>query len=78
MNQVEEIFKRVRFDEADRQIHEEFYRKVKDIAISIGSSTPKCREQSLAFTHLQEALMWVGVALSKQEKYQESVSNEQS
>lgn len=66
---TDEIFKRVTFDEADRAIHYDFYETIKEFAETIESITPKCREQSLAFTHLQEALMWIGAALAKQEKY---------
>lgn len=74
MGMVEQIFKRVTFDDVDKRIHQEIVEAIKQIAQVIDESTPDCAEKMLAFRALHLATMHFGNALSKQNKYDKSVS----
>ena len=37
------------------------------LALGISESTPVCREQSLAFTHLEQAVMWANASIARHE-----------
>ncbi|HEY6416342.1 MAG TPA: hypothetical protein VIX41_08895 [Acidimicrobiales bacterium] len=41
--------------------------KALDLARMIDADTPPSREQSLAFTHLEEAVMWANAAIARRE-----------
>lgn len=46
----------------------ELIRKIaKELAITINENTPHSREQSLAFTKLEEAVMWANAAIARNE-----------
>lgn len=47
--------------------------KAKELATMINDMTPASREQSLAFTKLEEAVMWANAAIARNEK-QETVT----
>lgn len=68
-NLVDEIFDRIVFDTEDRAYHFELYAKVKELARDIDSKAPNCAEKTLAFRAMHLALMHVGAALAKQDKY---------
>lgn len=68
-DKVNAIFNRVTFDGDDRQYHYDLYEKVKKLAVEIDANTPKCEEKDLAFRALHSALMYVGCAISKKDKY---------
>ena len=38
-----------------------------DLAYQIAEDTPVSREQSLAFTHLEQAIMWANAAIARHE-----------
>lgn len=67
--QVMEIFNRVTFDGEDRQFHYDLYEKVKVLAFEIDMACPDCADKTLAFRSLHLALMHVGSAISKKDKY---------
>lgn len=39
----------------------------KQFARFVISNTPECREQSLAITHIEEAIMWANAAIARNE-----------
>jgi hypothetical protein len=59
----------VTFDGDDRQYHYDLYTKVKALALDIDGHCPECAEKTLAFRALHLALMHVGNALAKKDKY---------
>lgn len=69
MSIVNDIFNRVTFDGDDRQYHYDLYTKVKSLASEIDANCPECAEKTLAFRALHLALMHVGSALAKKDKY---------
>lgn len=68
-NQIDDIFNRVVFDDDDRSLHFKMYAQIKDFCKSFDNEIPDCAEKTLAFRRLQEALMYFGAALAKNEKY---------
>ena len=69
MSLVNDIFNRVTFDGDDRQYHYDLYNKVKGLASEIDANCPTWEEKTLAFRALHLALMHVGSALAKKQKY---------
>lgn len=69
MSMVDEIFKRVTFDEHDREIHQLAREAIRIIAETMDNTAPDCAEKILAFRALHVALMHYGSALSKKDKY---------
>ena len=69
MSEINEIFTRVTFDGPDRQYHYDLYNKVKSLAEEIDKNAPDCAEKTLAFRALHLALMHVGSAIAKKDKY---------
>ena len=69
MSVVNDIFTRVTFDGDDRQYHYDLYNKVMGIAHEIDKSVPDCADKTLAFRALHLALMHVGCAIGKKDKY---------
>jgi hypothetical protein len=69
MSLVDDIFDRVVFDELDCAIQKESYGAVKQIAQVMDEAAPDCDEKMIALRSLHAAVMYFGVALSKQEKY---------
>ena len=47
-----------------RERYEYLRHRAKELALSILSFTPKSREQSLAITALQDAVMWANAAIA--------------
>ncbi|PZM65713.1 DUF7681 family protein [Paenibacillus dendritiformis] len=41
--------------------------KAKELAVLIDETTPKSREQSLALTKLEEAVMWANASIARNE-----------
>jgi hypothetical protein len=41
--------------------------KAKEFALLIAELTPKSREQSLAFTHIEDASMWANASIARRE-----------
>lgn len=66
---IDDIFNRVTFDGDDRQYHYDLYTKVKAFAKEIDANCPDCAEKTLAFRSLHLALMHVGSAIGKKDKY---------
>lgn len=66
---VEDIFARVTFDAEDRQYHYDLYNKVKQLAHEMDKSAPECADKTLAFRALHLALMHMGSAIAKKDKY---------
>jgi hypothetical protein len=66
---IDDIFNRVTFDGDDRQYHYDLYVKVKALAEEIDRNAPDCDEKTLAFRSLHLALMHVGSAFGKKDKY---------
>jgi hypothetical protein len=48
--------------------YEAIRRAVLDVAAIVVSSTPESREQSLAITHLEEAVYWANAAIARNER----------
>lgn len=42
--------------------------KAKELAILINTTTPSSREQSLALTNLEQAVMWANAAIARNER----------
>jgi hypothetical protein len=40
----------------------------RDFAILVGDLVPQSREQSIAFTKIEEAVMWANAAIARREK----------
>lgn len=74
LDQVNEIFNRVVFDEGDRKVHQTAYNDVKLIAACMDAAAPDGPDKTLAFRALHLALMHFGAALSRHKKYQEEKS----
>lgn len=74
MSMVDDIFNRVVFDKDDRAYHFELYNTVKEIANGIDERCPNSPDKTLAFRALHLALMHVGAALAKADKYQDEKS----
>lgn len=74
VNKIENIFvyHSVIADQGER--YEYLRHKAKELALSILSFTPKSREQSLAITSLQEAVMWANasIAINESNKSEEN------
>lgn len=51
-------------DDAQRELYEQNRAKFIDLARHVVEATPESREQSLALTALQEALMWTNAAIA--------------
>jgi len=66
---LDDIFNRVTFDGDDRQYHYDLYTKVKALAEDIDRNAPDCADKTLAFRSLHLALMHVGSAIGKKDKY---------
>lgn len=52
-------------DQAER--YAQIRAMIHGMAIMITELTPPCREQSLAFTHLEEAVFWANAAIARNE-----------
>jgi hypothetical protein len=52
-------------DQTER--YEIIRKQASELAVKIAHLTPKSREQSLAFTHLEEAVMWANAAIARNE-----------
>lgn len=52
-------------DQPERYI--ELRDKARDLALLIGHYTPRSREQSLALTKLEEAVMWANASIARNE-----------
>jgi len=69
LEQVNEIFNRVVFDESDRKLHQTAYKDVKLIAECMDAAAPDGPDKTLAFRALHLALMHFGAAISRHKKY---------
>ena len=69
MSIVNDLFNRVTFDGEDRQYHFDLSNKVKALAHDIDKNCPESAEKTLAFRALHLALMHVGCAIGKKDKY---------
>ena len=49
------------------QRYEALRAKAKELAMLIAETTPPSREQSLALTHLETAVMWANAAIARNE-----------
>jgi hypothetical protein len=54
-------------DERKRILHEAARDQVKTTATALAAMLPECREKSLAFTALEEALFYANAAIARQE-----------
>lgn len=68
---VEELFNRVVFDEEDRTYHKELYKKIKELCLDIEKKCSDNESTKLAFQSFSMALMHIGSALSKADKYKD-------
>ncbi len=75
MSYVDELFRRVVFDEADRAYHKELYAKVKVLCEEIETKVPHNEGMHLAFQAFSLGLMHIGTALARAEKYNETDTN---
>lgn len=50
------------------QRYEQIWHEAYLLAELLISMTPKCREQSLALTHLEEAVFWANASIARNEK----------
>ena len=48
-----------------REVHERLREVLKEAALEVEALTPTSREQSIAITHLEEALMWANAAVAR-------------
>lgn len=71
MNVIDDLFKRVVFDQDDRDYHFKAYATIKDLANEIDSKCPDSDAKQSVFQALHLGLMYLGAALSKQEKYRD-------
>lgn len=71
MSIVNDLFRRVIFDEADRALHKALYAEVEEIAVKIDQCTPDGEDKALALRALHLSLMHLGAALSRHPKYQD-------
>ncbi len=69
IQQIDDIFDRVAFDDLDRALHAALYKSVKELCIEMDSNAPDSTEKTLALRAMHLGLMHYGTALSKQEKY---------
>lgn len=51
-----------------QQRYQDIRLMAKNLAVSIVEMTPESREQSLAFTKLEEAVFWANAAIARNEK----------
>jgi hypothetical protein len=62
MSKIEEVYNSLEYHSAksdeSRTKFESLRRAAKEFAEAINANTPESREQSLAYTHLEETLMW--------------------
>jgi hypothetical protein len=56
-------------DQADR--YQTIRNAAKRMAMTIRKQTPESREQSLAITHLEEAVFWANAAIARREEFVE-------
>lgn len=52
-------------DERTGRLHEQVRDACLDAAVLVKTLTPECREQSLAVTKLEEAMMWANAAIAR-------------
>lgn len=52
-------------NEQEIQFYQEMRRRAKDLATFVDRSVQPSREQSLAITHLEEAVMWANAAVAR-------------
>jgi hypothetical protein len=55
-------------NEADRKFFTVIRGQAKEMAEAINNCTPYSREQSLALTHLEQAVMWANAAIARKDK----------
>ncbi len=48
--------------------YENLRAKAKELAVLMAEACPNSREKSLAFTHLQQAIMWANASIAINEK----------
>lgn len=59
------LFENIPMDKLTREKQYEIKDKAYALAVSIWNNVPDSREQSLAFTKLEEAVMWANKGLSR-------------
>jgi len=64
VNKIENIFTFHPVFGDQRERYEYLRHRAKELALSILTFTPKSREQSLAITALQDAVMWANAAIA--------------
>lgn len=53
--------------EGQTEKYQEIRDKLKEAAYLINASCPESREKSLAFTHLENAMMWANASIARNE-----------
>jgi hypothetical protein len=56
------------------QKYEDLRAKAKELAVLVMRLTPESREQSLAITKIEEAVMWANAAVARREKIESTTS----
>jgi hypothetical protein len=67
VDQIERAFTHHPPKDTQTARYELFRSKAREFAFLIASESPESREQSLAMTHLEEAVMWVNAAIARNE-----------
>jgi hypothetical protein len=61
-----DVFKYHKFEESQAERSEEVRVTAQELADLFDTNLPKSREQALAFTKLEEAVMWANKSISKE------------
>lgn len=56
-------------NENTAQFHSEIRGRIKELAEFIDTNLPDCREKSLVFTKLEEAMFWANAAIAREITY---------
>jgi hypothetical protein len=66
--QIEDIFSYHKPHGTQQQRYGEIRTYAKALALTIQECAPECREKSIAFTNLQQVVMWANAAIAINEK----------
>jgi len=66
--EIENNFKYHKPTQSQQERYVSLREKAKELAYLIGNYCPQSREKSLAFTKLEEAIMWANASIARNEK----------
>ena len=62
-------------NDLQKTLHEQIRKLHKDLSIKILRNLPGCREQSIAITKLEEAMMWANAGIARNKFFYENRNN---